>query len=317
MMAPILFVTGKGGTGKSSLAAALARLAASRGRPVVLVRMRPSGEIADGEADVPEATAGSRATARRRGREEVGPVASRGASRHAEAARHHLREVVLDDTRSLEQFLTRVLRLGFLARRLLDSRTFTAVAAAAPGLRDLVTLSVITSIASSRSLARGGLVVVDAPATGHSVPLLTAPSRVLELAPLGPVAREARLARRAIADPVSFKPVLVTIAEEFAITEALSLRRELVAAEVPAPHVVVNGLWPLHVDARGGERIAASGASSDATLHWRRTCRQAELVADLERQVGACARIGFSFHDDTLPPADVDALLHSLVEDAA
>ncbi len=276
MSARVLFVTGKGGTGKSTVAAALAREAASRGAPVLLFEMP---------------------AAAREG--------SRGRRREAPSA---VRTKTFDERRDLQAFLTRVLGLGFVARRLGESRTFAAVAAAAPGLRDLVALSAI----AEESARRRGFLVVDAPATGHSVPMLTAPSRVLELATFGPVAREARRAADLLADPSSFAAVLVATPEELAITEVHSLAGLVGRAGVRRTHVVVNALWPAYVGAGDGERIAASGISSDATTHWRRHCRQAALVERLERDAGRCEKLRFSFSAGEPPPEDVSALLDAL-----
>jgi len=283
--ARILFVTGKGGTGKSAVASALAREAARRGHPALLLRMPPStGETA----------------------EPIPSVHRRG----------DLHESILDEKQDLESFLTRVLGLGFLARRLQDSRTFSAVAAAAPGLRDLVTLTSITA----RARARRGFVVVDAPATGHSIAMLTAPARVLELGSIGPVAREARLAEAALRNAKTFTVLLVTTPEELAVTEVLSLREQVMEAGVARPRIVINGLWPGYGNEADGERLAA--ASPDAAMHWRRHSRQAGLVAELETKVGPCARIAYSFRAEegeaaALPAADIEALLGSLETDAA
>jgi len=283
--ARVLFVTGKGGTGKSSVAAALAREAARRGRLVLLVRMPTPAE-----PDEQRPRGGKPAPARRL--PDV-PL---------------LRERILDDRRDLEAFLTRVLGLGMVARRLGESRTFSAVAAAAPGLRDLVALCAITAEATQQR----GLVVVDAPASGHSVPMLTAPSRVLERAPLGPVAREAARTMAFLADRRAFAAVLVTTPEELAITEVVSLHDEVVTAGVATVRVVVNAVWPAYVSIADGDAIAASGASSDAEMHWRRYRRQAELLEELDLRMGACPRIGFDFGDGEPPDADIAALLDTL-----
>lgn len=293
--ARILFVSGKGGTGKSFVAEALARAAASRGLEVALVRVR--GQAADADGVAGRATHGDAAGARL-----GGTAASR------------LEEVVFDERLTLEKFLVRVLRLGFVARRLLDSRTFSAVAAATPGLRDLVTLTAITALASPSRRPRLDLIVVDAPATGHSVPLLTAPTRVLDIAPLGPVAREARAARRLVADHTRFLPLIVTTPEELAVTEALTLYDDLLRAGVPAPRIAVNGLWPEHLEPRFADWLTASAASSDALLHWKRRRRQLDLIAMLEGRVGPCAALPFSFQEGAVPEAEIGALLNTLLE---
>jgi arsenite-transporting ATPase len=287
--ARVLFVTGKGGTGKSSVASALAREAAARGVRVLLIRMPASA----GDARLPERTPPSRG--------RVFPSPSL------------FRDRTLDDQRDLEAFLTRVLGLGFVARRLGASRVFSAVAAAAPGLRDLVALSAIQAEASRRR----GLVVVDAPATGHSIPLLHAPARALDLAPIGPVAWEVERARSLVRDAAAFTAVLVTTPEELAIAEVLELRDEVLAAGVASLRIVVNGVWPAYVADDEGETIAASGASADAALHWQRHRRHDALARELEERVGACARIAFSFAGEEPPAADVALLLASLDAEAS
>jgi arsenite-transporting ATPase len=284
--ARVLFVTGKGGTGKSSVAFALAREAAARGVRVLLIRM-PASDEASLREHAP------------RGRVFPSPSL--------------FRERTLDDQRDLEAFLTRVLGLGFVARRLGASQTFSAVAAAAPGLRDLVALSAIQSEASRRR----GLVIVDAPATGHSIPLLNAPARVLELAPIGAVAREVERARELVRDAAAFTAVLVTTPEELAIAEVLELRAEVLAAGVASLRVVVNGTWPACVSDEDGEAIAASGASADARLHWQRHVRHESLARGLEEHVGACARLAFSFGSEEPPVEDVARLLASLEAEVA
>jgi anion-transporting ArsA/GET3 family ATPase len=276
--ARILFVTGKGGTGKSSVAEALAYEAASRRVPALLVRMPAPFGAAD--RPIPRGVAAK----------------------------------TLDEDRILEAFLTRVTGLGFVARRLLDSATFAAVAAAAPGLRDLVALTAITAESSRRR----GIVVVDAPASGHSVPLLAAPGRVQEIASRGPVAREAERARAAIADPRRFTALVVTTPEELAVVETESLRLELLATGVASLRIVANAVWPARAAAEDEDAIVASGLSADATRHIRRRRRQQSLLRDLEERTGACDRIGFVFASDrVLPRSDVAALYDAVAAQAS
>lgn len=288
--ARIVFVSGKGGTGKSFVAEALAAYAArERCLRVALVRVRPPfGEPGD-DGQHEETTA-------------AGPAHSPG-----------FRTIVLDERETLEKFLGRVLRVGFVARRLLDSRTFRAVAAAAPGLRDLVTLTAITALASAGRRRSVDLVVVDAPASGHSVPLLTSPVRVLDLAPLGPVAREARAALQTVTDRQSFVPLIVTIPEELAVTEAVTLYEELVAEGIPAPRIVVNCLWPGHLDDAHVQWLVTRRPSLDALLHHKRRQRQLEQLATLERKTGKCMTLPFTFGNQLLPAAAIAALLDSVL----
>ena len=301
MAARIVFVTGKGGTGKSSIASSLAREAALRGETALVIRMADNAGASDPDEDTDDSSSG----------ELRSDDALRGdGARRSTDARPEVR--VLDAHRDLEGFLTRVLGLSFIVRRLQQSSTFGAVAAAAPGLRDLVALTAVTAEARRRR----GLVVVDAPATGHSLPMLTAPSRVRELTPFGPVAREADFALRVLADPRAFSALLVTTPEELAITEVRGLRAEVLEAGVGACRVVVNGLWPAYVSADDGDAIARSAVSADATMHWRRHRRQASLVEELEREVGRCTRIGFSF-GRSIGSTDIAALFDEVTSGAA
>jgi len=287
--ARILFVTGKGGTGKSFLSRALARAAALRGMATALVHTRP--ETASPAGAVPSA-----------GNAPAGNGSARAVP---------YQEVELDEREALETFLVRILRLGFVARRLLDSRTFSAVAAAAPGVSDLVRLLGITAL--SRTEKGLELVVVDAPATGHSLPLLTSPWRILELTPLGPVAREARMAQAILDNPGRFVPVILTTPEELAVTETLSLVEQLRRAGIAPARVVVNGLWPVHLQARDADWLLASNASTDALLHWKRARRQGELVDILEARVGPCPGLPFAFTEGEVASAEIGALLSDLL----
>ena len=97
----------------------------------------------------------------------------------------------------MEEFALRILRIRALARRLLESQTFRVVAAAAPGIEDFLTLVRIAGWEDARTglqrrRHRFDLVLVDAPATGHSVPLLATPGSLLKMLPFGPLAGTAR-----------------------------------------------------------------------------------------------------------------------------
>jgi anion-transporting ArsA/GET3 family ATPase len=270
-VARIVFVTGKGGSGKTTLARALAAEAGRRRVAVLRVRFPASAE--DDVAVDPD-------------------------------------EQVLDGHRDLEAFLTRLLGFGFLARRLQSSATFSAVAAAAPGLRDLVALTTVAALAKRRR----GLVLVDAPSSGHSAPLVESPARVLEMASVGPIAKEAAHARQMLANPRAFSALVVATPEELSVTEAARLRSDLVAAGVASCRIVLNGCWPDEAAAEDAGRIAA--ASPDAALYLRRRARQVALEEALLAEAGPCPRVRFAFGSQT-PPADDVAALFDLLEESA
>ena len=87
------------------------------------------------------------------------------------------------------------------------------------------------------------------------------------------------------------------------------------AAGVAASRVVVNGIWPARVEPEDGDKVAA--ASVDAALHWRRHCRHTALVTTLEAEVGACARVPFSFSSrPDEDAAELDSLFEEVTEPA-
>ncbi len=258
--ATILFVTGKGGSGKSWISAGLAREAAARGLRSARVRV-----TAPSEAD-----------------HQPGAGSSRG-----------FEDIVVREREALADFLHEVIPLGFVARRLLDSETFSAVAAAAPGLRDLVALATVARLGQGSDAF--DLVVVDAPASGHSVPMVTAPARVGEVVSFGRIARLVEDLDRLVRDNDRFRVLVVTTPEELSVIEAIDLSEELTAAGAPPARVVVNGLWPAYLDGVCARWLRRSGASGDALLHLGRRERQESLVARLQARVGPTSTIAQHF----------------------
>lgn len=303
MTARILFVTGKGGVGKSSVAEALASAAAERGHRVLLVRM--PGASPRPCADRIHSSGCTELSSRKR------PPASKDREKH----RGSCREIVLDDDQALGDFLLRALRFRFLADRLQDSRSFSSVAAVAPGLRDLVRLTTIADLAHTS--VRGTVIVVDGPATGHAIPLLTSPGHVLALAPFGPVASDARRARHMLTDSNVFTPLVVTTPEELATTEARGLLRRLIAERFGAPRLIANAVWPRHVRMEDEAALAASDCSADVQRHQRRLHRQERVLHALETDWGSFARLPFCFSppcDEFLHGSALDSLAESLLE---
>src|SRR5262249_43807839 len=161
----LVVVTGKGGVGKTSITAALARAAAEAGRRVLAVevgqaRLGPLLDAADPLASDPV---------------RLTPTLSAAA---------------IDPEVALGDFLLGVLRLRFVPGRLLESTSSQGLAAAAPGLAEFLVLYKIGGWLDARRLGRPlyDLVIVDAPASGHSLPLLSAPRTLGALARVGPVA---------------------------------------------------------------------------------------------------------------------------------
>ncbi|MDG2306366.1 MAG: ArsA-related P-loop ATPase [Candidatus Binatia bacterium] len=220
--ARLAIITGKGGVGKTTVAAALGRAAAQEGRKVLVIEIATPGRLAS-VLDVDE-------------------LATEPTEVHP-----NLYAVGLDEARSLEHLVDGLLPLRFLSRQLLSSETFRIVAAAVPGILEIALLAQIEEWMNASSLRRGGydLVILDAPASGHSVPLLASPRTLSGLAAIGPLADTVRRISRCLEDPQRTMAFVVAIPEEWAVAEAIelvaSLRDDL---KVPVARPLLNAAFP-------------------------------------------------------------------------
>jgi anion-transporting ArsA/GET3 family ATPase len=228
-------VTGKGGVGKTTVAAALGLVAARRGQRTIVA------EVARRD-DVSRALGGEGIQ-----EEELAP------------GLHHLS---IDPERAMELYLTDQLPSA-LAELLSSSRTFTYLAAATPGMRELLTVGKVWELAQEDRRAPGArpydLVVLDAPATGHGVAILSAPRTFARTARVGRIARQGRTIDAMVTDPARTGVIAVARPEEMPVTETLSLQdalRDEVGLEVGL--VVANAVLPQRFSA--AEAVALGGA---------------------------------------------------------
>ncbi len=231
--ARLLVVTGKGGTGKTTVAAALAMAAALRGRRALVVEVE-----------------GRQGLARLFGRRSLDHREARVAERVAGLA--------VDPEASLREYLG---RYGFapLARLLTWARLTHFITAAAPGLGDVLLVGKVWEAATR---AQGGydLVVLDAPPTGRVVPFLRAPETVAELARVGPIRHQADRVRELLDDPERTGVVLACLPEELPVTETLEGVAALRAAGLPVAAVVANQVT---TDLLGGRAARLAALAKD------------------------------------------------------
>jgi Anion-transporting ATPase len=239
----LVFVTGKGGVGKTAVAAALGMVAARRGHRTIVA------EVARRD-DVHKALAGSE------GGWREAPIGD------------GLYALSVDPERAMAEYLDDQLSRP-LSDVLAASKVFSYLAAATPGMRELLTVGKLWELAQHKRRTPGGepydLVVVDAPATGHGLALLDAPRTFAEVAPAGPVARQARTINATLVDRAVTGIVAVATPEEMPVNEiaflraALGARLDLVVANAVRPDRFSDDeaalLEPLAVGARAA-RVA-------------------------------------------------------------
>jgi anion-transporting ArsA/GET3 family ATPase len=257
----LVVVTGKGGVGKSTVAAALGLAAARRGLRTVVA------EVAARD-DVSRALAGS----------GTRPFEER-------AVADNLFHISIDPERAMEEYLVDQLPVRALADVLTSSRLFTYLAAATPGMRELLTMGKVWELAQGRRRTPGArpydLVVLDAPATGHGVAVLAAPRTFADAARVGPVARQGRTIHEMVADPERTGVIAVATAEEMPVNETLALREALrddLGLELDA--VVVNAVLPDRFSAQDAAALAARrgrAARVAASLHARARAQREQL----------------------------------------
>jgi anion-transporting ArsA/GET3 family ATPase len=224
----LLLVTGKGGTGKTSVAAALGVAAAREGIRTVVVELGSSDAL-------PELLAAPGAGARGESSGEPVPMAER------------LFSLRLVPERALEEYLALQLHVRLFARAIVGNAAFHAFLDAAPGWRELITLGKLWHLVSLEDGAgrpRWPLLVVDAPSTGHGLSLLSAPAVVIDAVRMGPLRRNTDRVQELVTDASRTLVLAVTLPEELPVNETLELRARVRELGVGLGPVIANGVEP-------------------------------------------------------------------------
>src|SRR4051812_21906736 len=245
----MVVVTGKGGVGKSTVAAALALAAARDGRRVAV------GELG-GHARV------------------AGLLRGTG-----------IDTLTVDVHHALTEWLASQLprRLADLVMR---SGAFASLVAAAPGGSELIAMTKLWELVQRRRWTRGAepydLVIVDAPASGHGAALLRAPRTFADIARVGPIGSQAREVADFLKRDAGF--VIVTTAAELPVSETLALQQQLPDVDL----VVANAVLPRRFAADDVEALRRLGGGTDGPLsaavaHAGRVRAQQSQLARLRR----------------------------------
>ncbi len=236
----LVIVTGKGGVGRSAVAAAMAIAAGRQSRQVLAVAMTDPTGLA---SHFGRATLGYTAV-------QVAP---------------YVHAMGIDRARALDEYLK--LQLGFGARAPLMpvARSLEAMAETVPGIRDVITMGKVLHEVQSK---RWDLVVADGPATGQIMSYLRAPNTVAGLIPTGRARRQADEMTATLAGEESVL-AMVTLAEELPVTETIESIQEL---ERERP-ISLAGIWanrliePLGVSAAALESVKSVEARNAGLLH--------------------------------------------------
>ena len=218
----VVLVTGKGGVGRSTITAALAHVARRAGKRVLLA------EVGDGSEDYS-------ALAQRFGLNQLPRTA-------APIAPGILGSQLLSDS-GVELFLTSVLRVPMLARTALAFEPLRRLFSAAPSLRELGTFfHLLTYLRAEQSpgVPLYEVVLVDMPATGHTLALTALPDVILKLITRGPIADGLREGQTFLNNPARAAAYVVTLPETLPVSEALELLEGLSKTRVHQGGVFIN-----------------------------------------------------------------------------
>jgi anion-transporting ArsA/GET3 family ATPase len=174
--------------------------------------------------------------------------------------------VAVDGRAALEEYLGLVIPVKRLLATIFSSKVYQYFVAAAPGLKELMTVGKIWYEATREEEGRPAwdAIVVDAPATGHSLQYLRMPQAARETFGVGLVQREATRIAELLRDARTTAVHLVTLAEEMPVAETLESRAQLQALGLPLGHVIVNRLHRRRFDRGLVERLRAGAQVAPA-----------------------------------------------------
>ena len=240
----LVVITGKGGTGKSTLSAALALAASRRGKRALVCEV----------------------TARERVSELFGRPPSGPQIRELAP---NVYSVHVRPPEAMREYALMILRFETLYNLVFENKVVRYFLNAAPSLAEIVMLGKVWWHAAremERGRPRWDLVVLDAPATGHGLTLLTVPDVFLSIVEEGPLARDMRDMQALLKDPARCRTCIVTLPEEMPANEAIELHHALARLGFPQGALFLNGVFEPRFTpqertqvARGGPLLAAAG----------------------------------------------------------
>jgi anion-transporting ArsA/GET3 family ATPase len=301
----LVIVAGKGGVGKTTVSATLARAAALSGLSTLVVEVEGKsglpGMFGQGEL----------------GYEEVVLAAGGGPDGAAD-----VRARTLTADAALLEYLQDH-GLSRVSRRLVSSGALDVVATAAPGIKDILLLGKVKQLERAEA---ADLIVLDAPAAGHAITFLQSARSLLDTVSVGPINAQARDVLELLEDHRRCQVVLVTVPEETPVNEAVETAFSLEdRVGIGLGPIVVNGVYPAveGLDADPAAAAEAAGVAlrpgeaatlaEAAAFRRDRMALQADQVARLEADLPLPQlRLPFLFATE-IGPAELDQLARALL----
>lgn len=248
----LLFVAGKGGTGKSTIAAALALLAARRGKRVLCIEV-------DAKGSLPFA------------------LGSEPVSFEPRVVQRGISVLELHPEQALAEYLRVYFKVPRFTRMTPLARVLDFVATGVPGTKDVLVIGKIAYEEKrlERDRPMWDLILVDAEATGHVLPQLNAARAMLELAKGGIIRSQVEWIDAILADPRRTALTICALPEEMPVIEAIELHdRARAETRIAVGACFLNRVFPIPVTPRLLKPLERAGSPA------RREETEAKLGGD-------------------------------------
>ena len=279
-----MFVTGKGGVGKTTVAASLARARSQKGERVLLAATDP----------------------------ETFRALLPGARFESDPAPYDARlyTVHIEPDAALKEYGRLLIKPRLARQALFDNRYVQGFLTALPGLPQWAVLGKAWYHTTERvdGVQRFDGVIFDAPATGHAVEMLRLPRVIRDLAPASILRRDAELAWNMLRDPASSSIALVSLPEELPTNETLELEAKIRELGLSVSAVVQNRVRPLVLSEPEREALRRlpeldTGGPADAAIEAAAACAIRERA-----QLDSRVRLG-ALDAEVVELPEVDAAL--------
>jgi anion-transporting ArsA/GET3 family ATPase len=292
----VLIVAGKGGVGKTTVAAALAQMAADAGLRALVVEIEGKSGLgaAFGTSDALE-------------------------YEERELAPNIRARTVTPDFALIEYLEEHGLRR--LGKRLAKSGALEVVSSATPGIKDILVLGKVKALARDDA---ADVIIVDAPAAGHAITFLASARGLLDAVRVGPIVDQAREVNDMLTDAAKCQVILVTLPEETPVNEVVETAFALEdRVGIKLAPLVVNGVYPvLDLDIGAITREGVDGSDAEnlraaAEFRLHRQALQAEQVTRLRDSLPLPQIVLPQLFTSALGPTDVRELAAAMAEQVA